>query len=123
MSKSGTRFHDTSSGISTKAFPVAIESRPVYIVLLKNIETVLPKSFGMARKRLLAIERKMNFSPESKTIYKEQMDGFLSKGNDRKLSENKLTINEDRIWYVGRISSLLTDQGKGLVTFPYKRFI
>ncbi|XP_070067060.1 uncharacterized protein [Drosophila virilis] len=70
--------------------------------LLWNRDNVeLPRSYDMAYKRLVNIERKMKRNDQFKQAYMKIMDDYVHKGYARRLKQHEVALaNSDKLWYL-----------------------
>lgn len=69
-------------------------------LLWKEDNGALPDSYGMAKKRLSAIVRKMRNDLEYARLYQEQIKSYITKGYARKLSPEETATRDRRTWYL-----------------------
>ncbi|XP_070066031.1 uncharacterized protein [Drosophila virilis] len=74
---------------------------PYQTGLLWNRDNVeFPRSYDMAYKRLVNIERKMKRNDQFKQAYMKIMDDYVHKGYARRLKQNEVVLaNSDKLWY------------------------
>ncbi|XP_070062793.1 uncharacterized protein [Drosophila virilis] len=80
--------------------------------LLRNPDNVeLPRSYDMAYKRLVNIERNMKRIYRFKQAYMKIMDDYVHKGYTRRLKQHEVALaNSDKLWYLPHFG----------VEYPYK---
>ncbi|XP_032289057.1 uncharacterized protein [Drosophila virilis] len=80
---------------------VKIEERYQTGLLWNRDNVELPRSYDMAYKRLVNIERKMKRNDQFKQAYMKIMDDYVHKGYSRRLKQHEVALaNSDKLWYL-----------------------
>ncbi|EDW38704.1 GL26942 [Drosophila persimilis] len=69
-------------------------------LLWKDNHIVLPRSFDMAYKRLVNVEKKMKRNGSFAQEYTRIIKDYVSKGYARRLERNEVPVESNRLWYL-----------------------
>lgn len=69
-------------------------------LLWKEENVEMPKSFDMAKWRLVSLEKKLEKNHQLKSQYVEKIEDYLKKGYAVKLSADELKVENPRTWYI-----------------------
>ncbi|KAI8118770.1 hypothetical protein CVS40_9674 [Lucilia cuprina] len=69
-------------------------------LLWKEEVIQLPESYEVARHRLTCLQKKFKKDPQLQQTMQAEIDKLICKGYARKVSENEMSSNAGRIWYL-----------------------
>ncbi|XP_064622140.1 uncharacterized protein LOC135484496 [Lineus longissimus] len=69
-------------------------------MLWRDSESPLPDNKSIASKRHYLLEKKLNRDEDVKRLYTETLEGYVSKGFARKLSEEEAVHRSPKTWYI-----------------------
>ncbi|XP_070854311.1 uncharacterized protein [Drosophila suzukii] len=69
-------------------------------LLWKDDYAVLPRSYEMAHRRLINVEKKLKRNGQLALEYDRIIKDYVSKGYARKLQQDEVAVTSDRLWYL-----------------------
>ncbi|XP_070855101.1 uncharacterized protein [Drosophila suzukii] len=69
-------------------------------LLWKDDYAVLPRSYEMAHRRLINVEKKLKRNGQLALEYDRIIKGYVSKGYARELQQDEVAVTSDRLWYL-----------------------